>query len=198
VWNSCAFGAGVGVNEFTIEVQVAVAPMGGYGGLDATVSWPDALAFQNVALIDCQNGFAVGEQRAISLSCTFDAHSDYVGSVFALAMTCAADGSGDAVNLFDTSFQGLGGKLGPPTLIDATIRCLEPQRGGPGPPIGDADCSFEVSSIDAALVLQYEAGLLERLDCQFAADVNRDGNVNSIERHANPARRRGAALARRC
>ena len=36
-----------------------------------------------------------------------------------------------------------------------------------------------MSSIDAALVLQHEAGLLETLDCLAGADVNFDGNIDS-------------------
>ena len=46
---------------------------------------------------------------------------------------------------------------------------------------GDANCDGSVNSIDAALVLQYDAGLLGSLGCQDAADVNNDGTINSID-----------------
>jgi hypothetical protein len=49
----------------------------------------------------------------------------------------------------------------------------------PGIPAGDADCNHAVSSIDAALILQFGAGLLHSLACQDAADVNSDLHVDS-------------------
>jgi hypothetical protein len=47
--------------------------------------------------------------------------------------------------------------------------------------VGDVDCSGSVNAIDAALILQYSAGLITSLDCQDAADVNEDGSINSID-----------------
>ena len=38
-----------------------------------------------------------------------------------------------------------------------------------------------MTSIDAALVLQFVAGLLGALPCQDAADVNESGDINSID-----------------
>ncbi len=53
----------------------------------------------------------------------------------------------------------------------------------PTPPalVGDANCDGVVNSIDVALVLQYEAGLLRSLACQQAADANRDGAVDALD-----------------
>ncbi len=47
--------------------------------------------------------------------------------------------------------------------------------------IGDVDGDGTVSSIDAALVLQYGAGLLGSLPCQSSADVNGDGHIDAID-----------------
>jgi Tol biopolymer transport system component len=44
---------------------------------------------------------------------------------------------------------------------------------------GDVSCAGGVNSIDAALLLQFEAGLLAELSCLGAADVNTDGQVDS-------------------
>jgi len=46
---------------------------------------------------------------------------------------------------------------------------------------GDVNCDDNVNSIDAALLLQFIAGLLASLDCDDAADVNQNGVVNSID-----------------
>ncbi len=51
----------------------------------------------------------------------------------------------------------------------------------PAPPPGDADCSGTVTSVDAALVLQLDAGLFDILVCSLLADVNQDGTVNSVD-----------------
>ena len=47
--------------------------------------------------------------------------------------------------------------------------------------VGDANCDGGVNSIDAALVLQLDAGLLGALGCELNADVNNDGNINAID-----------------
>jgi hypothetical protein len=48
-------------------------------------------------------------------------------------------------------------------------------------PPGDVNCSGAINSVDAALVLQFAAGLIPSLPCEPAADVNWDGSVNSID-----------------
>jgi hypothetical protein len=43
------------------------------------------------------------------------------------------------------------------------------------------NCNGRVDSIDAALVLQLEAGLVSGLRCGFLGDVSGDGAVGSID-----------------
>ncbi len=50
----------------------------------------------------------------------------------------------------------------------------------PGVP-GDVDCDGSVSSIDASLILQLDAGLLDSLPCAQNADLNGDGEINSVD-----------------
>ena len=50
----------------------------------------------------------------------------------------------------------------------------------PGVP-GDVDCDGNISSIDASLILQLDAGLLDLLPCAQNADLNGDGEANSID-----------------
>jgi hypothetical protein len=54
----------------------------------------------------------------------------------------------------------------------------------PTPPLtqtGDANCNGLVNAVDAALILQFGAGLTASLPCRDAADVNGDGLVNAID-----------------
>ena len=46
---------------------------------------------------------------------------------------------------------------------------------------GDVNCDHNVDSIDAALLLQFNAGLLPSLACADDADVNQNGVINSID-----------------
>jgi hypothetical protein len=47
--------------------------------------------------------------------------------------------------------------------------------------VGDVDCDGDMDSIDAALVLQFNARLIPGLLCLDEGDVNGDGDVNSID-----------------
>ena len=44
---------------------------------------------------------------------------------------------------------------------------------------GDVNCDREIDSIDAALVLQFNAGLITSVACPRVADVNQDDKVDS-------------------
>ncbi len=65
--------------------------------------------------------------------------------------------------------------------ISATPLSTSTSVPTPTPPVGDADCSGSVTSIDAALVLQLSAGLVASLSCEEFADANEDGELNSID-----------------
>ena len=46
--------------------------------------------------------------------------------------------------------------------------------------LGDVNCDKNINSVDAALILQFDAGLVASLACQDA-DVNGDGTINAID-----------------
>ena len=46
---------------------------------------------------------------------------------------------------------------------------------------GDANCDKVTNSIDAALILQVDAGLIDTVPCRNSADVIRDGAINSLD-----------------
>lgn len=48
-------------------------------------------------------------------------------------------------------------------------------------PHGDVDCDGTLTSIDAALILQYEAGVSYSLECVLLADVDLDSHVDSVD-----------------
>jgi glucose/arabinose dehydrogenase len=48
-------------------------------------------------------------------------------------------------------------------------------------PTGDADCSGDTDSIDAAIVLQLTAGLIASVGCPELADVDGDGDIDAID-----------------
>src|SRR3989344_565490 len=52
-------------------------------------------------------------------------------------------------------------------------------RGNPN--LGDVNCDGNVNSIDAALVLQKGAGLIDSLACEEAGDVNGDDLLNAVD-----------------
>jgi glucose/arabinose dehydrogenase len=77
-----------------------------------------------------------------------------------------------------------GGPLLTATPTPSTAPANTPTNTPTIPPAGlpgDANCSGDVSSIDAALVLQVVAALIDHLDCVGEADVNGDGRIDAVD-----------------
>ena len=51
----------------------------------------------------------------------------------------------------------------------------------PAPLAGDVNCGNQVNSIDATIILQFSASLIESMACQENGDVNGDGAINPID-----------------
>ncbi|MGH7484253.1 MAG: dockerin type I repeat-containing protein, partial [bacterium] len=68
-----------------------------------------------------------------------------------------------------------------PTPPPVVLLTATPTTCPPLPFIGDADDSHSVNAVDAALILQFEAGLIASLPNLAAADVNHDSSANSID-----------------
>jgi len=80
------------------------------------------------------------------------------------------------------------GTLGDPLPIDAVIQqgrvtCTEGTSPPPGQSTvrGDANCDGRTNSIDAAIVLQREARLIDSVPCPRNADANRDNGISSLD-----------------
>lgn len=67
-----------------------------------------------------------------------------------------------------------------PQGVACDIGALELEGGGPKR-VGDVNNDRRVTSVDAALVLQFGAGLIDSLANLASADVNGDSEVNSID-----------------
>jgi len=65
-------------------------------------------------------------------------------------------------------------------LMAALIVLIMPASAGVQP-AGDANCDGVVSSLDAVIVLQFDAGLLDRAPCHLQADASFDGIVTSLD-----------------
>ncbi len=75
--------------------------------------------------------------------------------------------------------QNAGGQLGDGTYVQ---RSTPVEVLGMGYVPGDVNCDKRVNSIDAAIVLQVDAGLPIMVSmCYWSADLNHDGNINAID-----------------
>jgi hypothetical protein len=73
------------------------------------------------------------------------------------------------------------GALGLQAGDDLDAVSCGPITAGPKEPDGDVNCNGSTDAIDAALVLQLTAGLIDELSCGENADVNQDGSTNAID-----------------
>lgn len=77
---------------------------------------------------------------------------------------------------------GLGGPTStPPVSSTATRTPTRTRTPTPDGVIGDASCDGLVNSVDALLILQLIAGLLEAFSCDADVDANGDGRVDSLD-----------------
>lgn len=70
-----------------------------------------------------------------------------------------------------------------PIIVDVqhgAISCVE-RAPAQANVAGDVNCDGRVTSTDALLVLQLEAGLTRRLPCAKNGDLNGDGEINSVD-----------------
>ena len=102
-----------------------------------------------------------------------------------------ADGNGDGTAVCDIGAHELGATVLPTPTRTPTLSRPPPATRSPTPRpsatptpagrVGDADCNGRVNSVDAALVLQRNAGLLRTLPCERLADANGDGRIDAVD-----------------
>jgi hypothetical protein len=69
------------------------------------------------------------------------------------------------------------------TSIEGSVTVTGTPCATPTPEVtlGDVNCDGEVTAIDAALILQLNAGLIDELNCEAAGDVNGDGDITAVD-----------------
>jgi hypothetical protein len=191
IQSSCSYRRS---EAFAVQLHVVAAPAEGYASIDGGLAWQPAILGVDLPSLealfsDCALPlvtFDFAPVPPLPLNCvpaSVPAEPRFTtGPAFQVDMTCDETGEA-ALTLLDdiTGFNDEELTYIQPVLIDATVACYGPQLGGPGPMVGDANCDQSVSSVDAAVVLQYEAGLIGVQDCLVASDVNRDDRTNSID-----------------
>jgi hypothetical protein len=96
-----------------------------------------------------------------------------------LSTSCAGNSliAFSKVNLSDP----LGEDIPPANTSGATATVTGSPPCAAGGVVGDSNCNGTVNAIDAALVLQNDAGLLGTIPCADLADANQNGSVNAID-----------------
>jgi hypothetical protein len=173
---TCGYGVG---DSFTVQVNIVLPPDGGYSGFHVQLAWDrGVLSATSKGILDCGNSsISVGSDHA-SADCSYGETRTGEPAIVDATLTCDEPGQA-TLDLSGTTLTDGDGQPVTPILINSGIFCEPGQHGGPG--LGDASCNGTTNSIDAALVLQYDAGLLPGDDCLLGADLNFDDRVNSID-----------------
>jgi hypothetical protein len=150
-----------------LDVMFRPTPLEPTGFIDWI--WPDCFYPAHLErpdhqlLLGCSAGAQVG--------------STYGGPMVSVEFACNVNGSLVMAHGVDRTDLLVGG-----------VPILESNSGGEGVAItcgglihGDADCSVSVDSVDAAVVLQKEAALLDFLGCPQQSDVNLDNQTNAVD-----------------
>lgn len=173
---------GVGF-EGKVDLEAFKIPQPGLGAWTIDVHYNPEV----VTLLDCgaehggicNEAFAENAARVTGVSAFGLPGGSYLAT---LVFACKKVGSSDlglSINVLADA------TVGNPQPIEAALAhgeivCGEEPPAPPKPP-GDANCDGVVSAVDATLILQYGAEMIESVPCPDAADVNGDGEINAID-----------------
>jgi hypothetical protein len=162
----------------TLSIHVAAAPADAHDRLTAALTLPEFLGYdvESVSAPGCESLEVLTGSGETSLRCVGVSAG---GAVVTLPLTCSDYGDGN-IGLIATFALGEAA-LPAPASIDAEVHCYRGGGGGPESGVGDANCDGWTNSIDAALVLQLNAGLIDSLPCYEYADTDSDGEATSLD-----------------
>ena len=130
----------------------------------------------------CNPAFSPGTARVAGTSVYGETGDPVLGS---LSFVCKAVGQSSielSVDvLADATVGGplpIGAKI---ANVTATCTAAPSPTEEPQALLGDVDCDNDIDTIDAVLVLQYIAAMIDGLQCQENADVNDDGAIDAID-----------------
>ena len=176
---------GVTNEERAVAIELIVPPTDLPQGVDFALEWPSDLAayhptanpIDEVVGGKCEQIERTVEDGRTTFSCLLSADAS-PGPILMLSVSCTrAVSVAPWLAHLDLTPVDVGAG---PALIDAVIvPCQDPEP--PRRLAGDANCDGELDSIDAAIVLQLEAGLLRSLSCRAFVDMNQDGRINSVD-----------------
>ncbi len=190
-------------DDLTVAVEAVVLPANLPQRVEMSLVWPaDVIAYhpapipQDEAVAgQCDDVERTVGTAGAEFSCLLPADVSQ-GPLFSLTLTCLREASVTPdLGWLDLEEVGPVGPEPGPVLIDAVIAPCAGVRHG-GYPLGDADCGGSTDSVDGALVLQFEAQVIDSLECWRAADANRDEHVDSVD--ASVILQCGAALTDVC
>ncbi|MEX2158400.1 MAG: dockerin type I repeat-containing protein [Dehalococcoidia bacterium] len=170
----------------SIELQVLGVAEPGLGAWTVDIHYdPNALTLQDCHAEFggvCNPAFSSNSARVAGTSVFGETGDPVLGS---LSFVCNQAGQSSIELSIDVLADAT---LGGPLPINAKIANVTATcTAGPSPTeepqplLGDVDCDNDVDSIDATLVLQYVAEIIDGLDCPENADVNEDGVINAID-----------------
>ena len=198
IQESCVYDTG---ETFLVQIHIAEAPPDGYNGFELAVSWTvPQLAYRPAEEFEeefLEQGCSTAQRGnqwelrvrpfpTVGYICLNPSGSDVrlsTGVPVEFEIICWAEGTGTLSIGGGVStilwLGGVGVGSGPLDLIrplknGASVTC-RPKSGQ----LGDIDCSGAVDSVDAALLLQFHAGLLEPLGCDYQGDMTQDGRLDS-------------------
>ncbi|MCH8160907.1 MAG: hypothetical protein IIB88_03325 [Chloroflexi bacterium] len=138
------------------------------------------ISIENIGSIDA-GPFVVdvnGDQQTVTAGLESGMKASLWFSGFLNGENSATVDATDQVIELDESNNSVTQILPVPTL---PLPCTPTPTSTPAGVLGDVDCSGAVTSIDAALILQFVAALTDSLPCQQLADVNSSGAVDAID-----------------
>lgn len=152
-----------GLGAWTVDVEydgdiVAATSCAGLSGSLCNVSY-DVNTVRAVGAVG--SGGYVGDKDLASLNFRCIAEGE---TALHITIRLLADGTSGDPQPISASTQ------------DGTIEC-----NAQAALLGDVDCDGEVTPIDAALILQFDAGIIHSLPCAQNADVDHDDRVTAID-----------------
>ena len=184
------------LSTFTVVVRLDKFNIPAYRAFQVNLTTPGELPYVNrplqteIVWPECEIPYDnPTDPTDYLVGCTIGSHTtSYLGDLVHVDYRCGASsqqiytitmvqGSNvDATYLVDEDYHFVDPIGGDAKTM--TVRCYSN-----APPItyGDASCDGVVNSIDAAVILQYAAGLIASLTCAPNADVNGDGRPDPLD-----------------